>query len=587
MFKRLLSLFLVLTLSISFMCIPITAIDTFQSTSANEELVLLNFTAPTFLAQDLSAEIYSFVQSANSIDPEIANANYSITEIKPVFDFAGNLYYIAESEPTGYFIYNPELHTFLEYSYYSTSPYLGYYDNIFYAGAMEYYVYADGTYLNILTNESINAETLTAYIDSCTEYYETLSSAYLELANDDDNLNPYSNNVLATSTETYVRSSGFFKKISTEEELGYYGDAVCGYIAAGLLLLYYDSFLCDNIIRDSAYSLSYDGKAFDGDAFTKKLRSFGTSNSTAATAVGSLTGIDDVINRYIRSETNCSITANTDLLSDINSVAEIIKSTQRPLIVYGSMLRPNNTEVINHAVVAYGCKDTNTHIIVNYGHSGYNQVYLSSLNLKVIGSTYRITNINGTDSVSRFTDLGMHWAHKDINRCVKAGFMDGISSSEFSPSGTVTRGMLVTILYRIAGSPSTSISHPFTDVSSSRYYAKAISWAYNNGIVNGTSSTEFSPDDSVTRSHAIRIIYRFATEYLTLNLTLTNFNQSYYPELSNMSGETFKAWNWAIRAKIIKGVADGNYYYLYPNQNITRAEIATIVNCLLGNAGLW
>lgn len=584
--RKMIAVILALAYMLSMSIAPVSAVDLFDG-SVNEELSMpLIFEVNGGIDTVKMAQIEEFISTANMTDPEISETEFIVDEVKIIHDFAGNIYYDIECAPSGYFIYCPETDTYMEYSYYSVSPYYGYYEYLYYAGVLEYYVYLDGDYYNPVTESNLEYSDVETYAIACDEYYTEAVSQYREqLMTNAESITTAE--TLSTSGETYVSCSGFFKNLDTKAELGYNSTGVCGYIAAGLLLLYYDCFLCDGIISDYSVPLSDDGKAFVGDAFTKTLRGYGSYNDSAATSIPTLQGIDEVIETYLRANTNCSVTESVKIISDIETVAETIRSTSRPVIVYGSMLRPDYSERISHAVVAYGCKNTNTHLIVNFGHAGYSQVYLHSNNLMQIGSTYRIASFSGTDEASAFTDIGAHWARKDINRCLNSGLMNGVTTTEFQPSGTITRGMLVTVLYRLAGSPSVAISHPFTDVSSSRYYARPISWAYNNGIVNGTSTTEFSPDDPVTRSHAVRIIYRFATEYMEFGLTLTSYNQSNYPEISTMSGETLQAWNWAIRAKVVTGTASGDKYYLYPNNTITRAEYAAMINRLLGNAGVW
>lgn len=93
----------------------------------------------------------------------------------------------------------------------------------------------------------------------------------------------------------------------------------------------------------------------------------------------------------------------------------------------------------------------------------------------------------------------------------------------------MTRAMFVTVLYRMAGSPATTISHPFTDVPSSSYYAKAVSWAYKNNLVNGTAATTFTPDRAVTREQSVCFLHRFAT-FRNYMYSTRSVSTSRYPD---------------------------------------------------------
>ena len=88
--------------------------------------------------------------------------------------------------------------------------------------------------------------------------------------------------------------------------------------------------------------------------------------------------------------------------------------------------------------------------------------------------------------------------------------MQGVSATLFQPEGLLTRGQIVTILYRLAGSPAADCSNPFTDVKKDRYYTAAVSWAYEQGIVLGVTSTLFRPEQPVTREQLVTFLARYA-----------------------------------------------------------------------------
>lgn len=563
-----------LLLVISMMIVPIGAVDTYV-----EDAVVENVS----ITEDDIEEFQSFIDEMKLLDDEVCNDDFVIDEIKVIYDFAGNTYYDIECLPSGYFIYCPATERYVEFSYYGVSPYKEYEGTLYYAGAMEYYTDENDVITNTITDEKLTEEDIAIYAEACSESYEArLAECELEQGE-------YSVDAVATSgvTEVLVAGGNFFSGLKTTDEVGYMSGGHCGYIAAGMLLLYYDCYQCDGLVSEGF--LSADGRSFDGESFTRKLCSYGSNSSTAGTTVGYLQGIDEVVTKYLRANTSCSVSYLSGANADVN-LPLILSNSNRPIIVFGAIYDKYARKTVNHAILVYGYTSNLAYVIAHFGYGNnnhdYSKVYLDKSNVTV-GSTYRITNVYGTDESSAFDDVGFYWGRKDINRCVEKGIMVGMTDSTFEPKGYMTRGMLVTMLYRLAGKPSCSISHPFTDVSSTRYYAKPISWAYQNGIANGTSSTEFSPNEYITRTQAVRMIYRFATSYDSYSLPTTSFEAEQYPDYYTMSGETKTAWGWAIRTGTIKGDLSGGFYYLRPSDYIQRAEFASIVNRIQTNSGKW
>ena len=101
------------------------------------------------------------------------------------------------------------------------------------------------------------------------------------------------------------------------------------------------------------------------------------------------------------------------------------------------------------------------------------------------------------------------WYYDDVAYACAAGLMDGVSATEFNPGGTMTRAMLVTILWRLEGEPVVNYLMPFADVAEGAWYAEAVRWAASEGVVEGVSDTAFAPDDTVTREQLAAILARF------------------------------------------------------------------------------
>ena len=165
--------------------------------------------------------------------------------------------------------------------------------------------------------------------------------------------------------------------------------------------------------------------------------------------------------------------------------------------------------------------------------------------------------------------LGSAWYHEDVDYVLEKGYMTGVSADSFAPNKTLTRAMVVTILYRMAGEPAVSGSSGFTDVPDGKWYSKAVTWAKNKGIATGYDQKTFGPDDPVTREQMITFLYRFAGKPSGTG-SLTGF-----PDAGKVSSWAVDAMKWAIGKGIIKGNSDGT---LNPKGTATRAQFAAIVH---------
>ena len=177
------------------------------------------------------------------------------------------------------------------------------------------------------------------------------------------------------------------------------------------------------------------------------------------------------------------------------------------------------------------------------------------------------------NDTSAFSDVKTSaWYHEDVQYVSENGLMKGTGENLFSPDATTTRGMIVTILYRLEGEPSPTGACPFQDVASGKYYEKAITWAAENGIVSGFSADTFGPDQNITREQMAAILYRYAT-YKKYDVS-TAGDLSKFPDADKVSSYAVDAMKWANAAGLINGSSDGK---LYPAGNATRAQVAAIL----------
>ena len=164
------------------------------------------------------------------------------------------------------------------------------------------------------------------------------------------------------------------------------------------------------------------------------------------------------------------------------------------------------------------------------------------------------------------------WFYENVMYAAENGLMNGVSDDEFAPNDTLTRAMLVTVLYRNAGEPDINNSRSFSDIDTSAYYVDAVLWAKQNGIVNGITEIEFAPNSNITREQIATIIYRYA-QYNGMD-TVTTEENLHFADADEISEYAVSAMNWAVGTGLMKGKSTTT---INPKDNATRAEIAAIL----------
>lgn len=171
-----------------------------------------------------------------------------------------------------------------------------------------------------------------------------------------------------------------------------------------------------------------------------------------------------------------------------------------------------------------------------------------------------------------FTDVSeSDWFFEDVAYASKNSLMNGTSDALFSPNDNTTRGMIVTILWRIDGK-TLEDGRQFSDVDSNAYYAKAVEWASNHQIVSGYNETAFGPDDFATREQLAAIIYRYA-EYKNYDISGKSSLDKYIDK-NKISDYALAAMEWANAYEIINGTSDNT---LSPKENAKRCQIAAML----------
>ena len=173
-----------------------------------------------------------------------------------------------------------------------------------------------------------------------------------------------------------------------------------------------------------------------------------------------------------------------------------------------------------------------------------------------------------------FTDVpASHWAHDDITYVYENDLMNGTDGSLFSPESTTTRAQVVTVLYRLAGQPAADWANPFWDVPASAWFHDAVTWAWENDITGGVSSTHFGAGNAVTREQLATFLYRYAQDQGYD--TSARADLSGYSDAGLVSSYAAEALSWANATGLITGTTGTT---LSPQGSATRAQVATILS---------
>lgn len=187
---------------------------------------------------------------------------------------------------------------------------------------------------------------------------------------------------------------------------------------------------------------------------------------------------------------------------------------------------------------------------------------------------YAVQNCKTKGNAALMTDLDhSKWYYEMVSGVVTEGLMNGTNAAgtAFEPNANLTRGMMVQILYNMAGRPAYTIDNPFADVSSSKWYAAAIIWAYENGVAKGTGTTAFTPDQSVTREQMAAFICRYAE---VMGISLARGNATPFADDNAIASYAKNSVYTLVNEGIINGM--GNNYFK-PAATATRAQVAKII----------
>ena len=172
------------------------------------------------------------------------------------------------------------------------------------------------------------------------------------------------------------------------------------------------------------------------------------------------------------------------------------------------------------------------------------------------------------------------WYEQPVQYATEHGLMNGTGTNTFEPESTMTRAMLVTVLWRYANAPKPG-ANPFTDVPNGKWYTDAVAWAAENGVVNGVGDGKFEPDSSVTREQMATILYRYAQK---VGIDTSKHTElSAFPDASRVSAYARAPMQWIVAEGVIGGSRENGQDWLNPQGNATRAEVATILMRFIEN----
>ena len=334
--------------------------------------------------------------------------------------------------------------------------------------------------------------------------------------------------------------------------------------------------LSDVYVKTSASSASVTYTAYDADDYVLATGtvSFDTNDtndtiSSSGASFKNAAAIDQIIEEYPEAEyvkLDLPRASEGKLYYEFRTISDYtgeVKDSDKYYLNAGS--KDLYAEDV-YFLPAYGVKGK---ITIDYTAYGSNNSDLG---------TGKITlSVKSKTASSKFTDVTAKnvgsWAADSIDFCADNDLVNGKSTYSFAPKDNLTRGQLVAILYRAAGSPSvTGTTNPFNDVKTGDYYYNAVLWAYKNDVVNGTGAGKFSPNANVTREQIAAILYRY------MGSPAATGSLSGYSDRSKISSWATTAMQWAIGKGYITGTSSTT---LDPLGQATRAQAAVMLHRFL------
>lgn len=316
-----------------------------------------------------------------------------------------------------------------------------------------------------------------------------------------------------------------------------------------------------------------------GDTVSFKVKPYYSDDVVSVSVVGKRTGwtyscdYNSYSGWYTFTMPNEDVTINVDFRSGVHKVY-VDKVTDGKLTVSDDWAKYGQIVYIT-AVPDYGCTLSSLSVRTATGDSVhvYNAQKADTYYFYMPDQYVSVSAVfTGKYTSVPFNDVSYgDWYYNAVQFVYSRGIMDGVDYYKFAPNGTITRGMIVTMLWRMAGEPFEMPVTSFTDVEIGRYYTTAVAWACRNGIADGMGESTFGPNDAITREELVTLLYRYA-QYFGHSCIGTSIEG--FADAGSVSSYAYNAMCWAYKAGVVTGNTGSR---LNPQGTASRAEAAQMI----------
>lgn len=315
------------------------------------------------------------------------------------------------------------------------------------------------------------------------------------------------------------------------------------------------------------------------DSVSFKVKPYYSDDVVSVSVVGKRTGwtysydYNSYSGWYTFTMPNEDVTINVDFRSGVHKVY-VDKVTDGKLTVSDDWAKYGQIVYIT-AVPDYGCTLSSLSVRTATGDSVhvYNAQKADTYYFYMPDQYVSVSAVfTGKYTSVPFNDVSYgDWYYDAVQFVYSRGIMDGVDYYKFAPNGTITRGMIVTMLWRMAGEPFEMPVTSFTDVEIGRYYTTAVAWACRNGIADGMGESTFGPNDAITREELVTLMYRYA-QYFGHSCIGTSIEG--FADAGSVSSYAYNAMCWAYKAGVVTGTTGSR---LNPQGTASRAEAAQMI----------
>lgn len=315
------------------------------------------------------------------------------------------------------------------------------------------------------------------------------------------------------------------------------------------------------------------------DTVSFKVKPYYSDDVVSVSVVGKRTGwnysydYNSYSGWYTFSMPSEDVTINVDFRSGVHKVY-VDKVTDGKLTVSDDWAKYGQIVYVT-AVPDYGCTLSSLSVRTATGDSVhvYNAQKADTYYFYMPDQYVSVSAVfTGKYTSVPFNDVSYgDWYYNAVQFVYSRGIMDGVDYYKFAPNGTITRGMILTMLWRMAGEPFEMPVTSFTDVEIGRYYTTAVAWACRNGIADGMGETKFGPNDAITREELVTLMYRYA-QYFGHSCIGTSIEG--FADAGSVSSYAYNAMCWAYKAGVVTGTTGSR---LNPQGTASRAEAAQMI----------